>query len=181
MPGRTTSGYHQPGRHCLHHARSAVRFPASRIKGELPHFKNARKTDFRHLAPTFLLVDDNANELLCFLVRPPQRQQWVLLFNCLVGALPYSPYMMRSFPLCGVTVHYPAHYDLLDNPQSDRQQPPPKKKRYPGCLAHAEIGMYDSVVAGSPFLQDGPATNSCRTFWHTFVPGTCTDPTQPQP
>ena len=34
---------------------------------------------------------------------------------------------------------------------------------------------------GSPYLQDGPATNSCRTFWHTFVPGTCTDPTQPQP
>ena len=31
MPGRSTSGFHQPGRHFLHHARSAVR---GSIKGE---------------------------------------------------------------------------------------------------------------------------------------------------
>ena len=30
MPGRSTSGFHRPGRHCLHQARSAVRCPASR-------------------------------------------------------------------------------------------------------------------------------------------------------
>ena len=35
MPGRSTSGFHQPGRHCLHQARSAVRCSASRMKGEL--------------------------------------------------------------------------------------------------------------------------------------------------
>ena len=35
MPGRSTSGFRQPGRHCLHHARSAVEFLASRMKGEL--------------------------------------------------------------------------------------------------------------------------------------------------
>ena len=35
MPGRSISGFHRPGRHCLHQARSAVRCPASRMKGEL--------------------------------------------------------------------------------------------------------------------------------------------------
>ena len=35
MPGRRTTGVHQPGRHCLHQARSAVRCSASRMKGEL--------------------------------------------------------------------------------------------------------------------------------------------------
>ena len=36
MPGRSTSGFHRPGRHCLHQARSAVRCSASRMKRE-PH------------------------------------------------------------------------------------------------------------------------------------------------
>ena len=40
MPGRSTSGFHQPGRHCLHQARSAVRCSASRMKGELHPSKN---------------------------------------------------------------------------------------------------------------------------------------------
>ena len=33
-------GFHRPGRHCLHRARSAVRCWASRIKGELHSTKN---------------------------------------------------------------------------------------------------------------------------------------------
>ena len=45
---------------------------------------------------------------------------------------------------------------------------------YPGVNLH-EHDQNDQVW-GSPYLQDGPATNSCRTFWHTFVPGTCADP-----
>ena len=32
MPGRSTSGFHRPGRRCLHQARSAVRCSASRMK-----------------------------------------------------------------------------------------------------------------------------------------------------
>ena len=40
IPGRSTSGFHQPGRHCLHQARSAVRCSASRMKGELHPSKN---------------------------------------------------------------------------------------------------------------------------------------------
>ena len=35
-----TSGFHQPGRHCLHQERSAVRCPAIRMKGELQPSKN---------------------------------------------------------------------------------------------------------------------------------------------
>ena len=35
MPGRNTSGFYQPGRHCLHQARSAVACLVSRMKGEL--------------------------------------------------------------------------------------------------------------------------------------------------
>ena len=32
MPGRSVSGFHQPGRHRVHQARSAVRCSASRMK-----------------------------------------------------------------------------------------------------------------------------------------------------
>ena len=40
MLGRSASGFHQPSRHCLHQARSAVRCSASRRKGELHLSKN---------------------------------------------------------------------------------------------------------------------------------------------
>ena len=40
MPGRSTSGFHRPDRHCLHQARSAVRCWANRMKGELYPTKN---------------------------------------------------------------------------------------------------------------------------------------------
>ena len=108
MPGRGTSRFHQRGRHWLHQARSAVRCSASRMKGELHPSKNRSLDGFQHLVPNFLLMDNSANELLCLLVWPLQRQQLVLLCNCLVGALPCSHFVMRSFPLCGVRVLHPA-------------------------------------------------------------------------
>ena len=37
VPGRSTSGFHQPGRHRVHQARSAVRCSASRVEGDLRH------------------------------------------------------------------------------------------------------------------------------------------------
>ena len=40
MPGRSTSGFHQTGRYCLHQAQSAVRCSASHMKGELHPSKN---------------------------------------------------------------------------------------------------------------------------------------------
>ena len=42
MPGRSTSGFHQPGRNCLHPALNAVRRSASRMKGETASFQEPR-------------------------------------------------------------------------------------------------------------------------------------------
>ena len=87
MPGRSTSGFHQPGRHCLHQARSAVRCSASRMNGGPRPSKNPSQDGLRHLVPTFLNSDDSANQFLCFLVWPLQRQQWVFL--CTGSSVPY--------------------------------------------------------------------------------------------
>ena len=61
MPGRRTSGFNdqtsgfqQPGGHCLHQARSAVRYSASRMKGELhPNTKNAACEADLHIDDSF--------------------------------------------------------------------------------------------------------------------------------
>ena len=80
MPGRSTSGFHPPGRHCLNHclnqARSAVRCSASCMKGELHPSKNRSNDGLVDLVPIFVLMDDSANELLCFLVWPLGRGVW---------------------------------------------------------------------------------------------------------
>ena len=70
MPGRSTSGFYPRGRHCLNQARSAVTCSASCMKGELHPCKNCSNDGLRHLAPIFVLMDDSANEFLCFLVWP---------------------------------------------------------------------------------------------------------------
>ena len=50
VPGRTTSGFHQPGRHRVHQAQSAVRCSANRTTGELhPTKKHHLRGGFRHL------------------------------------------------------------------------------------------------------------------------------------
>ena len=66
IPGRSTSGFHQPGRHCLHQARSAVRCSASRMKGELHLSKNRSYDGLRHFVPTFLLTDDSGKLVTLF-------------------------------------------------------------------------------------------------------------------
>ena len=55
LPGRRTSGFHQPGRHCLHQARRAVRCSASRTKGGLHPSKNRSYDRLRHPVPTSCL------------------------------------------------------------------------------------------------------------------------------
>ena len=53
MPGRSTSGFHQPGRHCLHQAReSPVRCSAGRVEGE------RQLTEKLLVRRTFLNMDD---------------------------------------------------------------------------------------------------------------------------
>ena len=109
-PGRSTSGFHQPGIHCLHQARSAVSCSASRMKGDLHPSKNRSHDGLRYFVHPFLFMDDSTNELLSLLVWPLQRQQWLLLLcNGSVGALPYSHYVLRAFPLCGVRLLHSAH------------------------------------------------------------------------
>ena len=50
MPERSTSGFHQPGRQCLHQGRSAVMCSASRMKGELNLSKNRLEDGLRLLS-----------------------------------------------------------------------------------------------------------------------------------
>ena len=57
LPGRSTSGFHQPGRHCLHQVRSAVRCSASRIKGELHPSKNRSQDGLRLVVQFSLLME----------------------------------------------------------------------------------------------------------------------------
>ena len=60
MPARRTSGFHQPGRHCLHQARSAVRCSASRMNGSTASFQEplVGRTS-APCVPSFLLMDDS--------------------------------------------------------------------------------------------------------------------------
>ena len=59
-------------------------------------------------------MDDSTNELYFILWGDHSRdsKERMLLCNCLVGALPYSQYVMRSSPLCGVRALHPAQYYL---------------------------------------------------------------------
>ena len=71
MPGRSTSGFRQPGRHGLHQARRAVGFfgeSHARVNCILP--TTARKTDFGTLCLLARLWVTATNELRCFLVWP---------------------------------------------------------------------------------------------------------------
>ena len=61
MLGRGASGFHQPGRHCLHRAQSAVRQTASRMKGELHPATNRLRGGLWDLVLTFLHMNDSVN------------------------------------------------------------------------------------------------------------------------
>ena len=111
MPGRSTSGFHRPGRHRLHQARSAVRCSASRMKGEL----HPAKKHFRILCVLSCIWMTASNEFIYFLVWPLPETAIGILCNCLVGALPYTHYVISS-PLCGVRV--------LHSAQNDPTRPP---------------------------------------------------------
>ena len=95
MPGRSTSGFHGPGRRCLHQAPSAVRCSASRMKGECILPKTARKKDFGTLCPlSCLWMTASTSYTLFSGVTTPETTMGItnyyLVCNCLVGALPSS-------------------------------------------------------------------------------------------
>ena len=91
--------------------------------------------------PTFLLMDDSADELLCCLVWLLQRQQQILL-HIHTTRCDHSPRPQLGFS----TLHHMICNSITIMVTAPRP-PPPKKKHYPGCLAHAVIGMFYSVVA----------------------------------
>ena len=62
-PGRSTSGFYRPGRHCLHQARGAVRSSPSCMQRGLHPTKNRLQGGLRHIVPTFLHVDGNIEQL----------------------------------------------------------------------------------------------------------------------
>ena len=78
LPGRTTFGFHRPGRRCLHQGRSAVRCPTSQTKGEM-HPSISREAD--------MYMDGISNESASI----SQRFVWSGHSNYLVGALPHAP------------------------------------------------------------------------------------------
>ena len=58
VPGRSTSGFHQPGRHCLNQARSAVRRSACLMEGEVhPTQESFVRRILAHLVRTVLRMD----------------------------------------------------------------------------------------------------------------------------
>ena len=55
---------------------------------------------------------------------------------------------------------------LLDDHPGDRQKHRNKNKRYPGCLAHAVVGMFYSVVAFLPGGEgNGRVVSQRRSLW----------------
>ena len=112
VPGRSLSGFHQSGRHCLQQARSAVRCSASRMKGELHPSKNRPLVRPASAPCVAYGLQRPMSYLVFWCGHSRDSNEWVLLCICLVGASPCSHYAMRSFPLCGVRVLHPAQYDL---------------------------------------------------------------------
>ena len=47
-------------------------------------------------------MDDSVNEVIFFLVWPLPETAMGLLCSCLVAALPYTHYVIRSTPVCGI-------------------------------------------------------------------------------
>ena len=86
--------------------------------------RTARKADFGTLWPlSCLWMTAPMSYYVFWCGHSKDSNEWVQLCNCLVGTLPRSHYVMRSFPLCGVRVLYSAQYDLLDNHHhGDRQK-----------------------------------------------------------
>ena len=76
-----------------------------------------------------------------------------LLSNCLMSALPYQHYEIRSFPPVRSKASPPRTNDLsLDGelrrpPKKNKTKKKRKKSMYPVCLAHVVRGMFYSVFA----------------------------------
>ena len=75
MSGRSTSGFHRPGRPCAHQVRNAVGCSASRMKGKLHPAKKRCDADFGTLCVLFLRMDDSVGCLGLFSGRGHSQRQ----------------------------------------------------------------------------------------------------------
>ena len=109
LPGRSKSGFHRRGRHCKHHARSAVRCSASCMKGELHPTENRL---WGGLSSIWMTTTET---MIFFPVWPLPETAMGLL--CTASWVPYHKrYVIRSFALCGLKLSPPR--------TNDRTRPP---------------------------------------------------------
>ena len=123
----------------------------------------ARKTDFGTSRLFSCLWMTGANELICFLVWPLQRQQWEL--PCKTAS--WVPYHIHTTccdysPLCGVTVVHPVQYVMysITIPVTRKK----KKKRYHGCLAHTRATIEERHVFSEVSSNWHPKTSPKNRF-----------------
>ena len=146
MLGRRTSGFHQPGRYCLHQARSAGRCSASRLKVNYILPRTARKTDFGTLCLLSCLRITAPMKYFAFWRgHSTDSNRYYYVTASWVPRHINTTWCYHS-PCAelGFSTPHNMIYQVLDNNHVDRQK---NKKRYPGCLAHAVIGMFYSAVA----------------------------------
>ena len=144
MLGRSSSGFHRLGRHCVHQARSAVSCLASLMKSwavsyEVPLVRRTSAPCAHFVAHRM----EAPNELICFPMRPFSEKATEIHCTYLVG----SCALRYIIPVRGGNALRSARYDLSRPPS---RLPPThkneKKKRYRGGVAHRVRGVIYGVV-----------------------------------
>ena len=113
------------------------------MKGELHPSKNRLQDKIRYPVPTFLLMDDSANELLFSGVITPESN------GCYHITASWVPYHIHT-PRCDCSPCAELRFSTphsMTNSITIMVTAQKNNKRYPGCLSHAVIGMFYSVVA----------------------------------
>ena len=160
-------GFHQPGRHCVGHARSAVRCSTSPMKGELHPTKNHLWGEPPHFLRFFLRMNDSLECTNLF--------SGVAISRYCNGDIRKLP---RGFlTLCAL--RYTISFVCLHPAQYVRTPPPPRLppnlglegERYPCGLAYVVRGVFFTVVANRRHPKQGgaragasPSTKACLGF-----------------
>ena len=125
MPGRSTSGFHRPGRHCLHQARSVVRCRASRMKGELHPTMNRYRSGFPCI---WMTASTNRLILWCGHF---QRQPWA--YYVAASWAPYHITLRDTYPP-SAELRFPAHKSDLTRPPTVMKAKKKQKTKKNGTL-----------------------------------------------
>ena len=147
MPGRSMSGFHRPGRRCLHQARASSYYVQIACEADFPAYGWQRPTN-RLVFGVATSRDSNG-----YTTQRPR--------GCLTI---YTQCVIRSFPSCGVTQPFPLGGGKLLHPPKknwpDRQPwwPPKKNKQKNGThwcrslfseILHLKNGNYTSGQTGT--------------------------------